>query len=125
MKNLTLTTLLVLVALLSPQALAKKVKCEPAKFERLYQRGDTVYVRIEGQPWHKLGIEGDNDLDKKINRLRKAERKGWYVQLVFPNGYEDDTCRTSNPDYAVKKVKLKKSYDGEEMEPEEDDGDTD
>ena len=121
MKKLLLIMLLSATSLLSPQALANEVKCEPAKFERLYQQGDTVYVRIEGQPWHKLGIEGDNDLDKKINRLRKAERKGWYVQLVFPNGYDDDTCRTSNPDYTVKRVKLKKSYDGEEMEPEEDD----
>ena len=119
MKNRALLILLLSCTGFCAPAFAKKVVCEPAKFERLLQKDDTVYVRIEGLPWHKLGAEGDTDLYKKLNRLRKAQRKGWYVQLVFPNGYNDETCQSENPDIFVKKVKLKKSYNGEEMDAEE------
>ena len=117
MKKLLLLMILAMSALQSANALAAKVKCEPAKFERIYQRDNMVYVQLQGLPWHVLGTEGDEDLNKKIDRLRKAERKGWYVQLVFPNGY-DESCRVMDKTISVKKVKLKKSYNGDEVDAE-------
>ena len=116
MKNLLLIILLA-TSLLSTNTYAAKVKCEPAKFERIYQRDGMVYVQLQGLPWHVLGLEGDNDLNKKIDRLRKAQRKGWYVQLVFPNGY-DESCRVMDKTMSVKKVKLKKSYNGNDVDAE-------
>ena len=117
MKKLLLIMILALSVLPSANALAAKVKCEPAKFERIYQRDNMVYVQLQGLPWHVLGTEGDEDLNKKIDRLRKAERKGWYVQLVFPNGY-DESCRVMDKTISVKKVKLKKSYNGDDVDAE-------
>ena len=117
MKKLISIILLATSIMLSTPTLAAKVKCEPAKFERIYQRDNMVYVQLQGLPWHVLGTEGDEDLNKKIDRLRKAERKGWYVQLVFPNGY-DGSCRVMDKTISVKKVKLKKSYNGDEVDAE-------
>jgi hypothetical protein len=118
MKNLTLLLLLAASTLLSINALAAKVKCTPAKFENLYAKDGTVYIQLRGLPWHVLGYEGDSDLDKKMRRIERAQRKDRYLQLVFPNGYSDDTCMMIDRSIAVKKVKVKKYL--EEPDEEED-----
>ncbi|XOV79842.1 MAG: hypothetical protein ACFHVJ_02530 [Aestuariibacter sp.] len=48
-----------------------------------------MFVQLSGQSWHVLGYKGDSDLSKKLDKIRKAERKGRYVQLVFPKGYHE------------------------------------
>ncbi|XOV78017.1 MAG: hypothetical protein ACFHVJ_13825 [Aestuariibacter sp.] len=65
MKKLLLMMLLASSTLLSSHAFAAKVKCEPAKFERLYRSDGKVFVQLSGQSWHVLGYEGDSDLSKK------------------------------------------------------------
>ncbi|XOV79628.1 MAG: hypothetical protein ACFHVJ_01415 [Aestuariibacter sp.] len=111
MKKVILSITLALFSLLSSNAFAAKVKCDPAKFERLYRSDGKVFVQLSGQSWHVLGYEGDNDLSKKLDKIRKAERKGRYVQLVFPKGYHE-SCQIMDANVAVKKVKLKKRFDG-------------
>ncbi|XOV78018.1 MAG: hypothetical protein ACFHVJ_13830 [Aestuariibacter sp.] len=121
MKKVVITITLALFSLLSSYALAAKVKCDPAKYERLYRSDGKVFVQLTGQSWHILGYEGDSDLDKKLKKIRKAERKDRYVQLVFPKGYHE-SCQVMDPNVSVKKVKLKKRFDGPDEEDEDDDG---
>ena len=111
MNNLTLTILLAASTLLSSNALAAKVKCDPAKFENLYAKDGTVYIQLRGLPWHVLGYEGDSDLDKKMQRIERAQRKDRYLQLVFPNGYNDDSCMMIDRSITVKNLKVKKYID--------------
>ena len=116
MKFITLFLLIAGCLLFSASAFANnKVHCGPAKLEQTYQSEEAVYVKLAGQGWHVLGFDGDNDLAKKLNRLDKAERKGRFVELVFPKGY-DTSCMVTDHNVAVKKVKLKSSVDGPDEE---------
>ena len=105
MKQPTLILPLAVSALLSTNAFAAKVKCPRAKFENLYAKDGTVYIQLRGLPWHVLGYEGDSDLDKKMQRIERAQREDRYLQLVFPNGYNDETCMMIDRSIAVNTIK--------------------
>ena len=53
-----------------------------------------------------------------MQRIERAQRKDRYLQLVFPNGYNDDSCMMIDHSIAIKKVKVKKYID--EPDDEED-----
>lgn len=106
--KLKVTILMAMLAtLISAPAFAKKVTCPAAKLEKTMTTEERVYVKLQDQNWHVLGFVGDKDLDKKLKKIRKAERKGFYVQLKFPKGY-DESCMVSDNDVAADKVKIKK-----------------
>ncbi len=110
MKKLLTIITLALTALLSGNAFAAKQKCEPAKFERLYNSDGKVFVQLEGMPWHVLGFEGDNDLAKKMDKIHKAKRKNRWVQLVLSRQY-NGTCFAPDHTMAVKNVRVKKKME--------------
>jgi hypothetical protein len=46
-----------------------------------------------------------------MQRIERAQRKDRYLQLVFPNGYNDDSCMMIDRSISVKNVKVKKYID--------------
>ena len=44
MKKILLIMILAVRVLQSANALAAKIKCDPAKFERIYQRDNMIYI---------------------------------------------------------------------------------
>jgi len=96
--------LLTCVLLSSTQALAA-VKCPQEKIQMLRPTAEKLFIQLEGQSWHVLALQGDNDYDKNLSRAMSAQRNGQKVELQFPNGY-DDTCMSSDTSIVAKKIKL-------------------